>query len=1215
MERDLLYLILAMETGEVSGALLTRHLVEHFLASREGTLMDKLRESGVVSEALHERIHGQLCSVINANMTSVPRALAAKGGAHYLANLLAGQVDQSAWERTLVAAAELAGEEDVGAITDEAEGRYVTGKLTGSGGAEIGRGGIGRVLVTFDNHLGREIAIKELLDESTRLLPGSDWSVNSTGLGNLARFLREARVTGQLEHPNIVPVYELGRRADGRVYYTMKLVRGRTLQAAISEAPSFNQRLRLLPHYVDVCQALAYAHSRGVVHRDIKPQNVMVGEFGETVVLDWGLARMKGTGELHRNGAVKGFVTALDDTTRTLDGCAVGTPSYMSPEQARGELRLVDERSDVWSLGILLYEILVGKPPFGSGSVTEILTRVEEQKIVPPDEVDDEIFPDLAAVCMKALRREPSQRYQSAQELSDEIQAFQAGRRLQAYRYSSWELLKRLVMANKALTALAVCLVLVLTVGIVVSYNSFRREEAARVAESRQRELAEEEKREAEHQKEVADRARHEAEAQRKQAAHSHLRSEWNLSVALHEESDRRLNQRDYLISELYAAAALNRIPGVDVLTEAEVLQRDVRMAALHTNVYLSRVSSPLELAARGGSVSGEPILAGAWIAEEDRAIIVSNSGIEKCRAWSQTGETLITFGGKASQADLSSDGKTAVVGFPDQRVVAYDVLEGKERGTWRSPQRIELVRLTRDGKAAVVGVQGINPVIWRLGEGVEDLPILEVKQARCMAEDPAGRWLAMSGIDSPVALVSRVGEPGRLIPANGQNVFSLVFSPDGRFLTGASYEGALLHWEVASGQLLWERPIPMGHVVESAQSSDGSLLALSDHLGQISVWQMPQGRLVMRHQAHQGRSRFLRFGEGAGREGGISEVLLSGADDGQFRVWNVSVPARRELATQLESEVLRIDISQDGRHVATTDMKGTIHVLDLRTGEVVGRSVIHSALVWSLGFSTDGQRLGSAGLDGTMVVWRFADGEPMVITRYAERGVSTLCLGSNQVLTVSRYSLDLWSLSEAGNVMGAPAASAVLSGAEVWSAEVSPDAGTLLLGLADGSVELWKLPDLKPLRRLDAHEHWVTGFEFFPSGDFVLTSSRDAAVKQWSFPSMKFEKEYSGHREWVNKVCVHPDGHLILSGSDDTTIRFWDTRRSAVLKLIRGDKEITSLFFEPDGRHWGYGDRRSIVIYPTDWRILESDPISMIQMAQNRSGMELVGFDLTLRK
>jgi len=207
---------------------------------------------------------------------------------------------------------------------------------------EHGRGGMGRVLLVHDEALGREIVMKELLPRSEKLNKSGEQSPVRRSGSVIARFLQEARITGQLTHPSIVPVYELGRRQDDTLYYTMKLVRGQTLAAKLNEAKDHNQRVALLSHFADLCQAMAYAHSRGVIHRDLKPQNVMVGEFGETVVIDWGLAKVKGQEDAHVAEMEETFQALQVDSqlplSKTASGEALGTPAYMPPEQAAGQI-------------------------------------------------------------------------------------------------------------------------------------------------------------------------------------------------------------------------------------------------------------------------------------------------------------------------------------------------------------------------------------------------------------------------------------------------------------------------------------------------------------------------------------------------------------------------------------------------------------------------------------------------------------------------------------------------------------------------------------------------------------------------------------------------------------------------------------------------------------------------------------------------------------
>jgi len=352
-----------------------------------------------------------------------------------------------------------------------ATGRYQVKK-------EFARGGMGVIWVALDTAVGREVALKELLPPQA----GRGTSHISDTPELVERFLREAKVTGQLEHPNIVPVYEIAARDDGSVFYTMKLVRGRTmahrlLQIQHSEASpqqKLAERLKLLDAFTDVCNAVAYAHSRGVIHRDLKPANIMLGDFGETMVLDWGLARVQGqedSSSIKRRADERVFSPSLmqeDPDNRTLDGAILGTPAYMPPEQARGELDKVDERADVYALGAILYELLSGRPPYQGGTARDVLAKV---LVLEPDPLPREAPPDLISLVHKAMAREPAQRLESAEKLAAEVLAFRDGRNLSVYRYSSRELLKRFVRRHKAAVGVAALALLLGLAGGVYAFD------------------------------------------------------------------------------------------------------------------------------------------------------------------------------------------------------------------------------------------------------------------------------------------------------------------------------------------------------------------------------------------------------------------------------------------------------------------------------------------------------------------------------------------------------------------------------------------------------------------------------------------------------------------------------------------------------------------------------------------------------------------------
>lgn len=274
-------------------------------------------------------------------------------------------------------------------------------------------GGIGQVWLAQDTVLGREVALKELLPE----LRGSQ--------RHRERFLREARVAAQLSHPGTAPVYEY-REEGGRCYYTMRFYSGRTLTEAIQQAhadrekddegEAFERLFPLIEQFLTVCDTISYAHSKGIIHRDLKGENIVLGEFGEVTVIDWGLAKSIGEKEgsvtLHRES---------DEPHKTIEGERLGTPGFMSPEQARGEQSLIDERTDVYGLAAVLYEILTSRPPFTGDTANEVMHRVETQPPVRPSALHPSTPEDLEAICLKGLSKKKEDRYASASELSEAI--------------------------------------------------------------------------------------------------------------------------------------------------------------------------------------------------------------------------------------------------------------------------------------------------------------------------------------------------------------------------------------------------------------------------------------------------------------------------------------------------------------------------------------------------------------------------------------------------------------------------------------------------------------------------------------------------------------------------------------------------------------------------------------------------------------------------
>ena len=313
---------------------------------------------------------------------------------------------------------------------------------------EVGRGGIGRVMEALDQVLDRRVALKELFSGDTALR---------------RRFVREALITARLQHPSIVPIYDAGHLGDRSPFYAMKLVAGQPLDRSIASATTLAQRLALLPHVLAVADAMAYAHSKRIIHRDLKPANILVGAFGETIVIDWGLAKDLAIDE---DDSPDPGPYRSSSTTHTTAGVLQGTPAFMAPEQAAAES--VDERADVYALGAILYQVVCGAVPHEGTTLDEVVQRVITGDVQPLAKREPEVPRDLAAIVTKAMALSPTNRYLNAGGLADDLRRFLTGQLVGSHSYGMRELVRRWVKRNSAIVGVVLsAFVAIGVVGVV----------------------------------------------------------------------------------------------------------------------------------------------------------------------------------------------------------------------------------------------------------------------------------------------------------------------------------------------------------------------------------------------------------------------------------------------------------------------------------------------------------------------------------------------------------------------------------------------------------------------------------------------------------------------------------------------------------------------------------------------------------------------------
>ena len=963
---------------------------------------------------------------------------------------------------------------------------------------EIGRGGMGVVYRARQVSLNRVVALKMI--RSGELASGDD----------VARFHAEAQAAASLDHPNIVPVYEIGEHGRQQ-YFAMGFVEGRGLDAVIRDETLSSRKAA--EYTKIVTEAIAYAHDQQILHRDIKPSNVLVDANDQLKVTDFGLAKRIGS-----------------DSNLTATGQVLGTPSYMSPEQASGDHEKLDDRSDVYSLGAMLYRLATGRPPFQADSVAATLMQVIEKEPVAPRELNSAIDADLETITLKCLEKQPDRRYASAKDLADELGRFQRGEPIRARPVTALEHGARWCKRNPVVAGLMAAVFLVLIVGVITtSYFAISSAFYANGLEGANTRLS--------------------AKTTELESANTSLQTK-TLELG---EANTRLG------------TALE-----DVMVERDRVERQLKRAndARHALLWggAQRAFQQHDLATAErllGEVS--PEYEQDW---ETRYLkMICDRKVKSLAGHKGTASAMCVA--------FSPDGRTIASASSDRTVKLWDAQNGKRKRTLKGHSHwVSGVAFSPDGRTIASGSRDKTIKLWNTRKGREKLALTgHSSDVNSVAFSPDGRTVASASSDHTVKLWdAKSGREKLTLIGHTDIVHGVAFGPGGSTIASASKNGVVKLWDAKSGK---ERFTLKGHtynVFGVAFSPDGRTVASASQDNTVRLWDANSGqeKLKLKRKGINQPVRSVAFSPDG-------RTVVSGSQDwttgsGTITLWDAASGHEKLTLLGKTWSVHSVAYSPNGQTIVGGSSDGAVKLWNVGSGQEKFTLKGHIRAVYSVAFSPDGKTLASGSADKSIKLWDAASGkEKLTLTGHIDLprgwGVHSVAYSPDGRTIVSGSAdrtIKLWDAASGQEKR-------TLSGHTDWvySVAFSPDGRTIASGSRDNTIKLWDAESGSEKLTLEGHTYDVYGVAFSPDSQTLASASQDKTIKLWDAASgrEKLTLESQGRHNPVRSVAFSPDGRTIASGSQNGTTQLWDAQSGEEKLTLKGNSLVYSVAFSPDGR------------------------------------------------